>query len=99
MGDSCHATFVVFVVGALVVVVFVADLVETFEAEAFHLVSCSFGGCFGLVDAGDDLGEDAAKDVFAFSVWGVWGLGDGVDGVEGELIVVSLDTCFCQGAV
>lgn len=94
VGDACHAAFVVFVMGALAVVVFVAELVEAFEAEAFHLVSCAFGGCFGFVDAGDDLGEDAAEDVFALGVWGVGRLGDGIDGVEGELVGVSLDVWF-----
>lgn len=66
--------------------VFVAcELVEALDAEAFHLMHGAFGGCFGFLHACEELGENAAKDVFTLGVRGVGRRGDGGDGVEVEL--------------
>lgn len=58
------------------------ELVEAFDAETFHLVRGALGGCFGLVHAGEELGEDAAENILTLGVGRVGGGGDGGDGVE-----------------
>ena len=83
---DCHVAFV----AMLVVVGFMAcEFMEAFHAYALHFVSGALGGCFGLVSAGDKLGEDAADNVSTFGVGSVRRRRDGVDGVERELRIIS----------
>lgn len=83
-----HAALVTLVMRAVVVLV-AGELVEAFHAEALHSVGYALGGCFGLVHAGDDFGEDAAEDVFTFGVGCVGGGWNDIDGLESELGNVS----------
>ena len=75
-----------FVVGMGVVLVS-GEGVNAFDAETLHLVDgalCgSFGGSLGFVHVGEDLGEEAAKDIFTFGVGVVGGGRDESYGEEG----------------
>ena len=94
VGDCVRA-----LVFMMVVRVVAGELVDTFHAEAFYLAGCALGGGFGFVDAGDELGEDAAHHVGAFGVWGVGGGGDGSDGVEGKLMVIISIMEVCNSSI
>ena len=69
-----------FVVG---VVFMSGESVDAFDAKTLHFVDGALGGSFGFVHVGEDFGEEAAEDIFAFGVGRIGGGGDESYGVEG----------------
>ena len=59
---------------------------EALDAQAFEVVAGGLDFGLGFVDAGEDLGENTAKNVLALGISSIWCWSDGLDGVKNELL-------------